>query len=132
MSRLRRMARFAVVGAAATATHVSVGLMLAEGLGLAPFWANLSAFATAVLVSYAGNLVWTFGMATEGLGRLPRFVALALCGLVANQTIVFVAVDLASWSYRVALAVVVLVVPVLTYLASCRWVFRPALPSTAD
>jgi putative flippase GtrA len=132
MNRLRQMARFAVVGAAATATHVSVGLVLAEGLGLAPFWANLWAFATAVLVSYAGNLVWTFGMAAEGFGRLPRFVALALCGLVANQTIVFIAVDLAGWSYRVALVVIVLAVPLLTYLASCRWVFRPALSSAAD
>lgn len=132
MNRLRQMARFAVVGAAATATHVSVGLVLAEGLGLAPIWANLSAFATAVLVSYSGNLIWTFGMADDGFGRLPRFCALALCGLVANQTIVFAAVDLAGWTYRVALIVVVLVVPVLTYLASCRWVFRPALPSTAD
>jgi putative flippase GtrA len=132
MNRLRQMARFAVVGTAATATHVSVGLVLAEGFGFAPFWANLAAFATAVLVSYAGNLVWTFGMAAEGFGRLPRFVALALCGLAANQSIVFAAVDLAGWSYRVALVVVVLVVPVLTYLASCRWVFQPALPSTAD
>ncbi len=132
MNRLRQIARFATVGVAATATHVSVGLALAEGLGVAPFWANLTAFATAVLVSYAGNLVWTFGMAAEGLGRLPRFVALSLGGLAANQAIVFVAVDAAGWSYRVALAIVVLVVPALTYLASCRWVFRPALPSAAE
>jgi putative flippase GtrA len=105
---------------------------LAERLGLAPFWANLCAFATAVLVSYFGNLIWTFGMAEEGLGRLPRFVALALCGLVANQAIVFAVVDVAGWSYRLALVIVVLLVPVLTYLASCRWVFHTALSTTIE
>lgn len=127
MTKLRQAARFAAVGGAATATHLCVGLLLAENLHLAPFWANLCAFATAVLVSYFGNLIWTFGMASEGLGPLPRFVTLALCGLAANQAIVFAAVNLAGWSYRVALAIVLLVVPVLTYLASRQWVFRAAV-----
>ncbi len=40
MTRLRQAARFAVVGGAATATHLGVGLLLAETLGLAPFWAS--------------------------------------------------------------------------------------------
>ena len=124
MTRLRQAARFAVVGGAATATHLCVGLLLAENLGLAPFWANLCAFAAAVLVSYSGNLFWTFGMASEGLGRLPRFAALALCGLAVNQAIVFAAVTMAGWNYRVALAIVLLVVPILTYLGSRQWVFR--------
>ncbi len=127
MTKLRQAARFAVVGGGATATHLCVGLLLAETLDLAPFWANLCAFTTAVLVSYFGNLVWTFGMASEGLERLPRFVALALCGLAANQAIVFAAVTMAGWNYRVALAIVLLVVPVLSYLASRQWVFRVAL-----
>jgi len=127
MTRLHQAARFAVVGGAATATHLCVGLLLAENLGLAPFWANLCAFAGAVLVSYSGNLVWTFGIASEGFGRLPRFVALALCGLAVNQAIVFAAVTMAGWNYRVALAIVLLVVPILTYLGSRQWVFRPAV-----
>lgn len=132
MSQVRQAARFVVVGAAATATHLSIGLLLAERLGLAPFWANLSAFAAAVFVSYFGNLVWTFGLAEEGLGRLPRFVVIALAGLAVNQSIVFATVDVAGWSYRVALVIVVLAVPALTYLASRHWVFRTALPTTAD
>ena len=132
MIELRRVARFAVVGLAATAAHVSVGLLLAEHFGLTALWANFCAFATAVLVSYFGNLVWTFDMASAGLGRLPRFIVLALCGLGANQAIVFAAVDLAGWSYRMALVVVVLVIPALTYIANSRWVFRSALSTQAD
>ena len=124
MSELRQAARFAVVGGAATATHLAVGLLLAEGLGMAPFWANFLAFSAAVFVSYFGNLVWTFEMAEAGVGRLPRFVVVALCGLAANQAIVFATVNMAGWSYRVALAIVLLVVPVLTYLVNRQWVFR--------
>ena len=129
MSGLRQVARFAVVGGAATATHLCVGLLLAEGLAMAPFWANFAAFSAAVLVSYFGNLVWTFAMAAAGFGRLPHFLVVALCGLAANQAIVFAAVNIAGWSYRLALAIVLLVVPALTYLASRQWVFRapPAL-----
>lgn len=124
MTELRQVARFAVVGGAATATHLSVGLLLAEHLAVAPFWANFAAFSAAVFVSYFGNLMWTFDMAAAGVGRLPRFVVVALCGLAANQAIVFAAVNMAGWNYRVALAIVLLVVPVLTYLASRQWVFR--------
>lgn len=123
---LSQMARFAAVGGAATATHVALGLGLAEGLGLAPFWANLSAFAAAVLVSYFGNLIWTFRMGSAGLARLPRFLLLALAGLAANQLIVFALVDLAVWPYRAALGIVVLVVPALSYLGSRLWVFDEA------
>ena len=129
MSELRQAARFAVVGGAATATHLAVGLLLAEGLGMAPFWANFLAFSAAVFVSYFGNLIWTFDMAAAGFGRLPRFVVVSLCGLAANQAIVFATVTMAGWSYRVALAIVLLVVPVLTYLANRQWVFRaPTVP----
>ena len=47
-----------------------------------------------------------------------------LCGLAVNQAIVFTTVNMAGWSYRVALAIVLLVVPVLTYLVNRQWVFR--------
>ncbi len=50
MSKLRQAARFAVVGGTATATHLCVGLLLAETVGLEPLWANLWAFAAAVLM----------------------------------------------------------------------------------
>ena len=124
MTELRKVARFAVIGVAATATHVTIGLLLAEGLGMAPFWANFIAFSAAVFVSYFGNLIWTFDMAAARLGRLPRFAVVSLSGLAANQAIVFATVNMAGWNYRVALAIVLLIVPALTYLANRQWVFR--------
>ncbi len=49
---------------------------------------------------------------------------MSLSGLAANQAIVFATVNMAGWSYRVALAIVLLIVPALTYLANRQWVFR--------
>lgn len=130
MTTAHQAARFAVVGGAATATHLVVGVLLTESLDMAPFWANFVAFVASTCVSYFGNLVWTFHMAEVGLDRLPRFLVVALFGLAANQAIVFTTVTLAGWSYRLALAIVLLVVPVFTYSASRQWVFRVAAPSS--
>jgi putative flippase GtrA len=123
-----QFARFAVVGGLATLVHVTIGLSLAEGLGVAPWPANLVAFSTAVLVSYFGNQHWTFGARSRGLERLPRFLAIALMGLALNQALVYGLVDLLGWRYPAALAVVVTVVPLLSFTLNRTWVFaaRPA------
>ena len=126
MKQVAQIGRFGVVGALATGVHVAVFIGLIELLDVDPFWANLPAFSAAVLVSYFGNLVWTFDMQAAGLGRLPRFVLIALIGLVANQAIVLLIVDVLSQSHRLAIAVVVVVVPTMTYLGSRWWAFAPA------
>lgn len=123
--------RFAAVGVLATLVHAAIGLALAEGAGLPVFWANFAAFGAAVLVSYFGNLAWTLGLGDEGFARLPRFLVIAAVGLLFNQVIVFTAVDLLDWSYRLALAVVVLVVPLLTFIMNRRWVFTTPVGSAA-
>ncbi len=133
MTLIGQAFRFATVGILSTLAHVAVGLALAEAVGLPAFWANFAAFGGAVLVSYFGNLAWTFGLGDERLARLPRFLVIAAAGLLFNQMIVFAAVDLLGWSYRLALAAVVLVVPLLTFIMSRRWVFAvPVASATAD
>lgn len=115
--------RFVVVGLAATATHVACGLILAEAAGLAPIWANLLAFCIALFVSYLGNHSWTFAARGAHAFHFPRFTAIALAGLSLNQGIVYVMVGVMALDYRVALAVVVLVVPALSFMLNRGWVF---------
>jgi putative flippase GtrA len=52
---LGQVTRFAVVGGLATLAHVATAVILVEGPGLQPLWANFLAFCAAVLVSYLGN-----------------------------------------------------------------------------
>lgn len=126
MKLLGQISRFGVVGIIATTVHVTIFLTLVDGFAVNPFWANLAAFCTAVLVSYFGNLVWTFDMRAAGLTRLPRFIIVALLGLIANQAIVLLVVELLGQSPRLAIAVIVFVVPAMTYLGSRLWIFNVA------
>jgi putative flippase GtrA len=120
-------ARFAVVGGIATVSHFAVAVVLVEGPGLAPVLANFIAFCAAVLVSYLGNHSWTFGATGEHLFHLPRFAAIAVTGLALNQAIVYTMVEGAGADYRLALVVVVLVVPALSFTLNRGWAFsRPS------
>lgn len=51
MMRLGRVARFAIVGALATAIHVGVTVGLIEAFGWRAIWASLLAFCAAIGVS---------------------------------------------------------------------------------
>lgn len=116
--------RFGVVGVCATLTHVGVVLALVEG-GLAePFWANVVAFTAAVFVTYFGNHGWTFRLAGGHVRHFPRFLPVALGGLAMNQGIVYLIVRVLAWDYRIALALVVTVVPAITFVLNRQWAFR--------
>ena len=115
--------RFLVVGGTATLVHVAIAMALVETAGWSILNANIVAFAVAVLVSYLGNHRWTFGRSGRHDHHLPRFVVLALGGLALNQAIVFAMVRGAEIDYRVALMVVVGVVPALSFVANRCWAF---------
>jgi putative flippase GtrA len=120
--------RFGAVGIAATLTHVAIVLVLVEG-GLArPFSANVVAFAAAVFVTYFGNHAWTFRLAGGHARHFPRFLPVALSGLALNQAIVYLIVDVLAWDYRISLALVVTVVPAITFVLNRQWAFRPHQP----
>ncbi len=118
--------RFGVVGVAATVLHVSIGLALHVIWNVPPFWANLIAFCMSFSVSYAGNHRWTFkSTATHG-SSAPRFAIATALGLVLNQGIVYVVTTLLQGPYPVALALIVTLVPPISYLLGRFWVFRNA------
>ncbi len=117
------LVRFGIVGVAATLVHVGVAVACVEAAGLDPFVANLLAFTTAVGISYVGHMYVTFGARGAHAQRLPRFVATALLGLGLNQLIMATWVSALEWDYRGALAIVVTLVPALTYAVSKKWVF---------
>ena len=121
---LRRVAVFGGVGLLATAVHVVTGLTLAGGLGLRPLTANFCAFCAAFAVSYLGHHRLTFRSGAAHLRAAPRFLAVALAGLALNQLIVFAVVDLWGRSCALALALVILTVPALTFALARLWAFR--------
>ena len=123
---LQEAAGFLAVGIAATLTHLCVGLALHYALdpGLSALAANFVAFCVAYLVSYFGNATLAFPDTRIGPASFFRFLAVSLASLGLNQALVFVLVDLAGRPYWLALAVVLITVPPVTFLAMKYWGVR--------
>jgi putative flippase GtrA len=84
--------------------------------------ANGIAFTVAALASYVLNSLWTFE-ARLAVGRLVRFVAVAVTGLVVTVAIT-TAIQRAGYHYLVGIAAVVIVMPVLTFFSHRMWTYR--------
>ena len=122
---MRQGTVFALVGVTATLVHVATALLAKSVLGASPMMANFAGYSLAVLVSFAGNARLTFD-GTLTTGPFVRFLAVSLAGLGANQAIVWLLANRLGWPFAAALAVVVVVVPVFTFVLSKLWVFRAA------
>ncbi|MCS6763714.1 MAG: GtrA family protein [Candidatus Protistobacter heckmanni] len=123
---LPRWMVFAAVGAAAAAVHFLAVLLLVEFSGLPPQPANVLAFLIAFWVSYAGHSCLTFAAAGARRAQsLPRFFLVAVSSFAGNAAL-FALLLRFGWDYRTALFTVLLIVAVLTYLASRLWAFRGA------
>jgi putative flippase GtrA len=124
MRTLEQLSRFGFVGVMATAVHVGVGLGLNEGAGIPPLWANLIAFCCALGVSFFGQTWLTFpGSATDS-GAFIRFSVIAVSGLGLNQLIVWVVTSLLERPYWLALTIIILTVPGITFLLLKFWALR--------
>jgi putative flippase GtrA len=116
--------RFGLVGCLATITHVAVFYATERGLDLHPTLATTVAFFCAVGVSYSLNRSWTFRVAADHARHLPRFVSIALACAVLNATIMHVGVELLGWSPTACLAIIILVLPGLSFGLQRQWGFR--------
>ena len=118
------MLRFAVSGGLATVVHAGVFVSLVEWFALRPVLAAAPAFVFALFVSYGMNYHWTFSASAPHRVMLPRFVVVALLGLALNLGITYAVVDVAHYWYGYALLLIVLLVPLVTFLLSKFWVFN--------
>jgi putative flippase GtrA len=123
MSAARQLRRFVVVGVAATATHVAVALLCIELLGLGVQPGTFVAFTCALILSYLLNRAWTYQAGGRHRRQLPRFVLVSLAGYGLNAAIMALATELLGRHYLVGVAVVVMVLPMLTFLSHRYWTF---------
>jgi putative flippase GtrA len=119
----RLLLRFAISGGLATAVHASLFVGLIEWFSLRPIIAAAVAFSIALLVSYGMNYHWTFSVSGPHRVMLPRFVVVAILGLFLNLGITYTVVDVLGYWYGYALLLVVMFVPLMTFVLSKLWVF---------
>lgn len=115
-----RIARFAATGLLSTGTHIAVALFLTN-LGWGPGLANGCAFCVALIVSWYLNTIWTFGR-SPARAQFFQYAAVSALGLVATVAIAE-AVRMAGGTDLMGIAVVVLLVPAMTYSLHAMWTF---------
>jgi putative flippase GtrA len=117
---------FALVGAAATATHVTVALLARGLVGLSPLEANFVGYLAAVSVSYLGNARLTFRRRARDGAQMLRFAVVSLSGLALTQGLTWLLVARLAWPFAAGLAVVAAAVPAFSFVLSRVWAFRAA------
>ena len=115
--------RFGVVGVTATLVHFLVLNAGVQLLGLDPVVANGIAFSVAVFVTYTGQSLWVFRQPLHAPGRLQKFAASALGGLVANMALMALFSDLLGLHYNIAFALCLVIVPGCQFVVNKLWVF---------
>jgi len=120
----RQVPLFAIVGVAATLTHVIAALAAREIAGLSPLAANFVGYACAVGVSYLGNARFTFRRAVLHGPQFVRFIVVSLAGLALTQGLTWLLVEQAGWPFWAGLAVVAAAVPALSFVMQRVWAFR--------
>ena len=129
---IRQFTRFVGVGALATLIHVAIAIFLERLAGLSPQTANFGGFLSAVSFSYAGHLLFSFGVAPRHAVHGPRFALTALGSLVASSSMVLVVHDMLGLPFAVAMIAVGAVVPVLTFWIMRLWTFTEVSSLSSD
>jgi putative flippase GtrA len=125
MSRtlVRQGGLFFVVGLAATAVH-ALAALAARDLGhLSPVAATAVGYLCAVGVSYLGNARFTFGRPALHGPQFVRFMVVSLAGFAVNAGLTWLLSDRLGWPFPATLAVIVVVIPALSFTAAKLWAF---------
>jgi putative flippase GtrA len=122
-THLGRFARFAVVGGTATATHYLVLVTLVSWSDVRPLTASLVGYVLSALLNYQLNHSFTFRSQRSHAFALPRFLCIALLGLILNGLLVWLTNEVLGAHYLVAQITATAVVLLWNYHANRRWTF---------
>ncbi len=116
-------AKYLVVGAIGTVTHLSLLYISVEYLRMPPLLASCAAFVWVVMQSYILNRNWTFQSKREHASALPRYLAVSGIGFLTNLSIMFVMLNIMGLWYMLAQASAAIVVPAMNFLLNTFWTF---------
>ena len=122
---LRQITWFIAVGCAAAATHWAVAVACVEWAGLPPLGANVVGWLLAFVVSFTGHFRLTFRhLAASWTIAARRFFLVSALGFAINELSYAWLLHATSLPYDVLLALVLIGLAFLTFVASRLWAFR--------
>lgn len=120
---LRQLFCFGVVGVAATLTHYLIALSAHEVAGISVYVANFMGYVTAMAVSYFGHGLFTFQVALTR-ATLQRFVVASVSTFLFSEALLWALESGTTLPSRVTLSIVVVSVPIVSFLLNKFWVYR--------
>jgi putative flippase GtrA len=117
--------RFGVVGALAASVHFLSVYAIVSIIDLIPIIANIFAFLIAFIVSYFGHSLWTFGHKKHNhSSAATKFFSVAVFSFIVNEGGYFLLLEYTSMHYLLSLFIVLITVPVMTFILSKYWAFN--------
>lgn len=115
--------RYLLVGSTATTVHYTTLIALVEIAGAAPTLSAAFGAACGALAAYAGNRHFAFPGRASHARALPRFLAVAAFGSIANGTLVWAGTEAAGLQYLPAQLVATVFVLWSGFMLNRRWTF---------
>jgi putative flippase GtrA len=113
---------FSAVGAIGTAAHFAVLIVLVQFMASGPIAASMAGFGTGALVNYGLNYHITFGSKSPHSTALPKFLAVAIVGLILNTLIMYLFTSLLH--YLLSQVIATIFVLGWNFLCNRFWTFR--------
>lgn len=119
-----QMLSFASVGAAWTAAHYVLLIVLVEQAGMDAVWASTASFLAGAIINYGLNYRFTFRSNQPRRETALKFFAIALSGMLLNGAIMHVAINFLSWHYLPSQIAATGLVFFWNFFANRGWTFR--------
>lgn len=128
-----RIARFLLVGGAATAIHFGVLVLAVELAHVPATLASTAGFLVSAIANYLLNYRFTFRSNAAHGGAALRFACVALAGLVINAAMMGLLAQVAGWPYLLAQVLATGCVLAWNFCAHASWTFaQPRLQDARE
>ena len=121
--------RFLAVGVAATLAHGVTFFLLTAEAKIQPILSNACAALLAILISYFGHRIVTFRSTIPHVSAAPKFILQAALSWLISTLLVIVLVPIVgAWAVSI---IIIMVLPLLSYIAYERWTFNSPIQRAA-
>jgi putative flippase GtrA len=118
----RKITRFTITGVINTGLYVAIAFVLIEYFNTPTVIASCIAYCAATLYSYLANTLWSFSNSIKRT-NMYRFFTVSTTGMIIAILISFAAESL-GLHYGIGIIVVVIVIPISTFLLHYFWTYK--------
>jgi putative flippase GtrA len=129
---LHRIIRFSMAGLAATFFYFVLANVFVLGAGLEPTTASVSAYLTALALSYLLQSTFAFRVAGHSAAQITRFTLTSAAGLIISFGTMWLVTEVLEQPYIYGALAVCVLIPAVNFIAFSRWVFSESAPHSRD